>query len=188
MPFAPSISRRLVVLAAGLVLLATLPTACHDKTPDVPALLVPDMDTPAEQFEVAERARQSARSVFDPATRRAETRKAIVAYEAVLKRFPNDARYTPASALFIGDLHREVGDTAKAASQYETVLRNYATDPTIRIEALYGLGLALDDLGRAREAKVQYKMLIDQFGDSADPRIRQRVEEARQKYVQIREL
>jgi TolA-binding protein len=179
---------RMIALLMGALMLAMVASACGGKKTRVPDLLVPDMDTAAEQFEVAERARQSAKSVFDPATRRTETRKAIVAYESVLKRFPNDTRHTPAAALFIGDLRREVGEPARAAAQYETVLRNYATDPTIRLEALYGLGLALDELGRPREAKVQYKMLIDQFGDSADPSIRQRVEEARQKYVQIREL
>lgn len=186
--FTAHFHRSLVATLCGAMLLAFLVAGCGGKKIKVPDLLVPDMDTPAEQFQVAERARQSARSVYDPPTRNVETRKAIVAYETVLRRFPNDTRYTPASALFIGDLYREVGEPAKASAQYETVLRQYATDPTIRMEALYGLGLALDDMGRPREAKVQYKMLIDQFGDSASPAIRQRVEEARQRYVQIREL
>ncbi len=151
-----------------------------------PDFLVPQEDTVEAQFNVAQSQERGARGIYDKAKRQGELEKAVIAYQAVEDRFPDDAKYTPAASLFIANIQQEIEEHEKAIAQYEHVLQTFPDDEEVRLSALLGMGISLDELARPEEAQVYYKMLIDQYQASSDPRVLQMVETARKRYRQIR--
>lgn len=149
-------------------------------------LLIPEEDTAREQFAIAEGQERDARGVFDAEKRAEELAKALAAYEVVEKRFPDDGKYTPAASVLIAEIRQELGQNDRAIAQFNHALKTYPDDSEVRIASLLGLGKSLDGAGRPDEAQVYYKMLIDQYQESTSPEIRAIVEEARQRYRQIR--
>lgn len=177
---------RFMLTMATIMAMAMVLAGCTARETRMPRVLIPEEDTPRDQFLVAEQQAREARGIFDERVRRDELRKAIAAYQAVEDRFPNDERYTPASSVLIAEIYRDIEDHERARRQFEHVLQRYPNDRDVHISALLGLGETLDALGRPIEAQRYYKMLMDQYGTSTDPRIRQIVEQARIRYRQIR--
>lgn len=180
-----ALARTLVAVAVTIV---SMGTSCREANPELPNVLIPREDTAREQFVVAEMQYQQALGVYDPKVRAEEMRKAIVAYKAVEDRFPNDSKYTPVSALLIGNIYQDLEDYEKAVAQYKHCLESYPNDTEVRISSLYGTGESLDELGQPEEAQTYYKLLIDEFEGNSDPKVREMVGQAQIRYRQIRLL
>lgn len=148
--------------------------------------VIPDMNTPADQYRLAVETRQQAAGVFDPDAKKQELGKAIAAFEKLESRFPQDEMYTPAASLQIAKLYREVEQPETSLAKFRSLLARYPNDQDIRIEALMGTGLLLDELGRPEEAQEYYRLLIDEFADSDRPAYQTVVEQARRNYRRIR--
>lgn len=172
--------------ALFLLLLALAFTAGCKSTSKTPTFLIPEEDTAREQFLVAEMAYREARGIYDQKVRAAELRKAIAAYQAVERRFPDDRRYTPAAAAFIGNIHQDLREFNAALAQYEHCLKKYSDDDEVRITALLGMGQSYDELKKPQSAQPYYKMITDEYAGNPNPRIREIVEQARLRYRQIR--
>ncbi|MCB2155335.1 tetratricopeptide repeat protein [bacterium] len=173
------VHRMLLVVALGLV---GIGASCEK----APVYLVPEVDTAREQFQVAETQRRTAQGIFEEDTRKLEMQKAILAYRAVEKRFPQDETYTPVASLLIGNIYEELEDFQSASKQFEHVLQAFPNDDQVRISALYGMGFSLDELDRASDAQKYYKLVIDEYSNTTDPEMRRMVEQAIIRYRQIR--
>jgi len=148
--------------------------------------VIPHEDTVEAQFAVAWQQQQKARGVFAPDLKDRELSKAIQAYELVEQRFPNDPTYTPAAALQIAEIYKDMERYDLASDKYLYALETYPEDSDIRVAGLLGLGESLDEVGQYEEAKVYFKLLIDEYKTTGNPDYRRAVERARSLYRQIR--
>lgn len=179
-------TRRWSMMLALLTLaMVSLGATCRSTNTDG-RIIVPAEDTAREQFGVAEYQYQQALGMFDRKLREVEMRKAIAAYQEVERRFPQDEKYTPPSALIVGTIYRDLEEWEKAATQYRHVLRAYPNDEAVRISALMGLALSLNETDKQEEALVYFKQVLDEYGSSTDPRVQEIVEEARRRYRTVR--
>lgn len=184
-PMIPSrwFASRLLLLAAVAVTL--LGATCRKET-KLPNVMIPEEDTAREQWLVADIQFQEARGIYDQKKRAEELRKAVVAFQAVEKRFPDDRKYTPAAALTVGTIHSELQDHANALLQFEHCLKRYPEDDAVRISALMGMGQTYDNMKQPQNAQPYYKMITDEYATSSDPKVKELVEQARLRYRQIR--
>lgn len=178
--------RSLRPLAAAIVLAAVAATGCFGSKHDTSNLLIPEEDTAKAQYDIAADQERDARGIFDTEKRNVELEKAAAAYAVVERRFPDDDRFSPASAVMIAEIRRELEQHDRAVAKYEEALKKYPDNETVRIASLLGMGKSLDALKRPEEAQQYYKMLIDQYQGSTNPETRAIVEEARQLFRRIR--
>lgn len=170
----PTIPARLVPLLLAVTVVFLMGASClkKDGPPSPRNVHIPNLDTPSDQFYVAVRQERDARGLFEPRDRQQGLQLAMLAYERVVERFPEDDFYTPASDAKIGALHQEAGAYAKAITHFQGVLERHPNDRDARLLALSGLGGSLDELNRPQEAEVYYRMLVDEFqGDNSNPSI-----------------
>ncbi|MDK2971703.1 MAG: hypothetical protein PWP23_1458 [Candidatus Sumerlaeota bacterium] len=173
------------ILLLGAVLFTLMGATCKREA-QLPKVMVPEEDTAREQFFVADIQFQEARGIYDQKKREEELLKAIVAYQAVEKRFPDDKRYTPAAAAIVGSIYQELKQNEKALAQFEHCLQKYPEDDQVRITALMGMGQTWDNMKQPPKAQPYYKMITDEYSTSSDPKVKELVEQARLRYRQIR--
>ena len=174
---------KMLPLVLGAVLLASCGWFGLKKGPEY---LVPEADTAAEQFRLAQTQRASSRTVLDAEHRVVEFDKAILAYLAVRDRFPNDTKFTPAAVVFAANIHRDMQEYNEAVTLYLDAITNYPDQDDVRVDALYGLGKSYDAMGNVAEAKSYYKLLADEYADSPVPTYRRYANLARVEWEQIR--
>jgi len=167
------------------------------------SFIIPEENTPREQFAVARDTEQRAKGSFDKSVRREEYNKAIAAYGAVISRFPSDLEYTPAAWLQRAELHYQFGsDNAKhyvdAIDGFRTAADKYSNQDDIRVASLWGLGRTYDQLARVPDsssrksyenqtkAQMAYKALIEEYTGHESPAIRALVAQARLRYRIVR--
>jgi tetratricopeptide (TPR) repeat protein len=180
--FKQSLSAFSIVLVA-LALQGCKPSVSMSKKREP---MIPREETASAQFEVAFAQEREAKGFFDEAKRNEELETAIIAYTKVEAWFPNDDRYTPVAGLKVAEIHEELEDYEQAEANYRRLLEVYPNDEEIRAYALLGVGRTLDLQDRPEEAQVFYKLLIDEFSTTTNPRYKQLVEDARNRYRQIR--
>ena len=170
-----------LILAAGLQ--GCTPSVSMSKKREP---MIPREETASAQFEVAFAQEREAKGFFDEEKRNEELKTAIIAYTKVEAWFPNDDRYTPVAGLKVAEIHEELEDFEQAEANYRRLLEVYPNDEEIRAYALLGVGRTLDLQDRPEEAQVFYKLLIDEFSTTTNPRYKELVEDARNRYRQIR--
>jgi hypothetical protein len=189
--------------AAGLILILSVVMlqACtlFKKEP----FIIPEENTPREQFAVARDTEARAKGSFDKDVRRDEYNKAIAAYGAVISRFPSDLEFTPAAWLQRAELYYQFGSDdpkhyAKAIEGFRIAADKYSNQDDIRVASLWGLGRTYDMLARdpdsssrkAHEnqtnAQMAYKAVIEEFNGHESQAIRALVEQARLRYRIVR--
>ena len=189
--------------ATGLILLLAIAMLQSCSLFKKEAYIIPEENTPREQFAVARDTETRAKGSFDKSVRREEYNKAIAAYGAVISRFPSDLEYTPAAWLARAELYYQFGTDdskhyANAIDGFRTAADKYSAQDDIRAASLWGLGRTYDQLARdekssARKsfenqtkAQMAYKAVIDEFNGHESPAIRQLVSQARLRYRIVR--
>jgi tetratricopeptide (TPR) repeat protein len=147
---------------------------------------VPEKNTPREQTQVAEQQYRTAQQTVDVDQRKSEFRKAIVAFRRVGERFPDDTTYAPAASLMVADLYVEIEDFKRAEKAYRQTIAGYESVPDVHASALAGLGETLIKLDRAIEGQARLQELMDLYGTSENPVIRQRVRQAQRELNRVR--
>ena len=180
---------RSAALAIGLacLFLGGCSTLSKEAPPPETRLVIPDYATAQEQYQFA-----STFAKRQPPSTRADTRKRqlaqqIQAYEKVVQLFPADTEYTPVAYLEIGDCYGTMGDYARALEYYQAGPQRWPDNEFVRARAMYSYAKVLDAEKKFTESKNVYKQVMDEFGKSSDPRIKQIVQRASAGYYTLRE-
>jgi len=170
-------NRMLGVLALALMLGAS--SGCGvTRSLFGPKYTVPEKNTPREQALIADRELRQAQQLVDEKNRREAFEKAILAFQTVQERFPDDTVYTPAATLMEGDLNAEIERWRRAEVAYRRTIAKYPNIPDVHAGALLGLGEALYAQNRNAEGNQVLAQLVESYGTTEDPVIRTRVRRA----------
>ncbi len=195
----PEIPRWSARLATALILL--LAVGCGTLF-GKRSFIIPEENTPGEQFAVARTQEKRARGTLVRSSRVEEFDKAVAAYDAVITRFPSDQQYVPAAWIAKSELWYQLGSEdskyfPRALKGFRTAADRFADQADIRAAALWGLGRTYDQLareagdsksGRASQQNAQaaYKAIIDEFSNHEDPAIRSLAAQAKLRYRIVR--
>lgn len=167
----------------AMLLIAVAATGCRTILGE--SASIPELETAREQAEVAQQQHQRARQTIDDADRRRELERAAAAWQAVVTRFPEDRRYTPAAHLRVGDIHRELEQFRSAERVYREVISRYPGIEDVNALALLYLGETLYAREQYDQGKEVFRRLMDTHGDSNEPQIQDIVARADFQYRQI---
>jgi tetratricopeptide (TPR) repeat protein len=149
-------------------------------------LIIPDYPTPKDQYNFARVYQASQIKANDPKRLSSQYEKAIQAYKKVLELFPNDEQFTPLAMLNWGDCVGMQGDMAGGRAIYKDAAERWPNIDLIQARANYSTARTLDQEKRFEEAKVIYKLLMDHFGNSQDPALRQIAKLSSEYYYKLR--
>lgn len=180
------ISTRLSLFFLSLLVTMALVSGCARFGQRKPSIVIPEMDSPQEQFTVAREQERRARGTFERKNRTEEFEKSIAAYASVEKRFPKDLEYTPLAIVQTGELQFELEEYDRALRNFERAASAYPGQDDIRAAGLWGQGRCYEKLDRKDLAQQCYKLIVDEFGSSTDARLRALVSEARTRYRMVR--
>lgn len=147
---------------------------------------IPTFDTARDQLMFAREQKANQILSTDRKKRHQQMREIILAFQAVIKRFPDDAEYTPAAYVSMGDAYYTFRRYKDAVKTYRTALKKYPDQDDIQLFALYGLGLSYDRLRNYDKAQFYYKNCIDRFRDDEREQFKKIVHECEVLYGQVR--
>lgn len=148
-------------------------------------VVIPEMPTAREQAEVAERQFRDAMRTTKEKGRDKELEKAAKAFATVEKNFPDDQEYTPGSVLREGEVYLAAERYSDAITEFRRAIAKYDEIPDVHAGALFGLAETQEKMGDVNASKDTYRQLIDLYGTSAVPYIKDRVARARIQYKRI---
>lgn len=150
--------------------------------------VIPEMPTAAQQFEVAYNAYRTAQTTVPKSKQRREAaEEAIAAFREVRRLYPEDPTFTPRAELMIARCELLRGEYKRAARNYRRALERYPGSREVRVNGLYELGLSLENTGRYRESKEVFRQFLQEFSTDEDPVVKEHIQDARTRYMQIRE-
>ena len=149
-------------------------------------LIIPDYPTPKDQYNFARVYQASQIKANDSKRLSAQYDKAIQAYKKVIELFPADEQFTPLAMLNWGDCVGMQGDLAGARAIYKDAAERWPTLDLIQARANYSTARTLDQEKRFEEGKVIYKLLMDRYGNSESPAVRQIAKLSSEYYYKLR--
>jgi hypothetical protein len=134
--------------------------------------IIPDMPTAQEQFNLAEVQYQKSRGYLPEDLRRQSENEARAAYDAVLKRFPEDMDYTPLAKLRLAFLDKFQGRARKSLRQFETLAESYPDNDVVYLNSVFQSAAIYDDLKDYAKAQANYRLASSpRFLNNKDPEI-----------------
>ncbi len=156
------------------------------KSPGEGEYIIPDKETPKEQYAFAYDSSRTAFKGFDKETRIRRANEIAAAFKKVIEKYPEDTEYTPAAYINLGDTYLEIDNYSKAIKYFKKAVEKYPGQEDIQIFGHYGLGVCYDQIGKYEEAKKEYKYCIDKFGDDPRDTFQKIVKKAQFRYDRIR--
>lgn len=186
------ITRRLAAAPVlGLLIACAVLGGCSlpgraQSAPAAEKLIIPDYPTPKEQYNFARMYQSSQVRTSDKLRRDTQLDKAIQAYRKVLELYPNDEQFTPLALLNIGDCVGMKKDYRGARAVYAEASQRWPHLELIQARAAYSTARTLDQEQKFEEGKVIYKNIMEQYGNSEDPAVRQIAKLSAQNYYRLR--
>lgn len=156
--------------------------ACHREP-----IIIPDYPSATEQYLFAKKQKETAFLSPSRETKRADQIKsAILAFERVTERYPDDLRVTPMAWMDLGDMHLHNKDYREAIRHYEIVLQKYPDQDEVVCKSLFGLGRSHDGLKNFEKALDYYKQCFERFENDKRTPLAMIGRQAKQSYGRIR--
>ncbi len=172
---------RIMPVFLAVVMLGAL-CACHREP-----IIIPDYPSATEQYLFAKKQKETAFLAPSRDTKRKEQiTAAIMAFERVIERYPDDLRVTPLAWMDLGDMYLHNKDYKEAVKNYETVLQKYPDQDDAVCKSLYGMGRAYDGLKDYEKALDYYKQCFERFENDKNQLLAMLGRQARQSYGRIR--
>lgn len=152
-------------------------------------LVIPDLRTAKEQFAYATRYEQIIMGFVNPDKKKKKVQmdKVRQVHEAVIRNFPNDQEYTPLSKLTLADCQGHLGNYDKAIEMWQQTISEYPNNELIQCRGMFSIARAYELDGQFVKSKAIDKEIVDRFGGSTNPRIRQYASNAQTSYLRTRE-
>ena len=154
--------------------------------PEEQRLIIPDYPTPKDQYNFARVYQASQIKANDAKRLSAQYDKAIQAYKKVIELFPADEQFTPLAMLNWGDCVGMQGDLEGARAIYKEAAERWPNLDLIQARANYSTARTLDQERRFEEGKAIYKLLMERYGNSENPAVRQIAKLSSEYYYKLR--
>jgi len=151
-------------------------------------VIIPDMDTAEEQYNIATQQYQDFTSPI--LSHRIEQRdelgrKSLAAFNNVITRFPSEKKFVAWSEYYIAEIYKREGKSRKALGLFDELTRKYPDNEMITVLSLKECGDLNDDLKRHEKAKECYNEVIKQFGKSQNDDVKRIVEYCATQYKKV---
>lgn len=186
------ITRRLAAgPALGLLIACAVLGGCSmakkaQSAPTEEKLIIPNYPTAKDQYNFARVYQNSQVRTSDKTRRDVQLDKAIQAYRKVLEVFPNDEQFAPLAMMNIGDCVGMKKDYRGAREVYAEAAARWPHIELIQARTAYSTARTMDQEQRFEDGKAVYKKIMEQYGNSQDPAVRQIAKLSAENYYRLR--
>jgi tetratricopeptide (TPR) repeat protein len=147
--------------------------------------VIPELETAAQQYRFAQNQEQNYLSALNKNKHDENSKKAIHAFEVVMKRFPDDKVFYPQSQYRIAFILDKEKKTNAALKMYNMLIKNYPDNPQILASSLYGAAVIYDGKKKFEKAQTYYERIIKEFGNNKE--FERLVLASKNRYTRVRE-
>lgn len=154
-----------------------------------PELVIPDLNTPLEQYTYATRYESVVVGIINPdvSKRGPQMNKVVQVHSRVVRNFPNDHEFTPLSKLTIADCSAKLGKYNEAIPSWQRVMSEYPDNSLVQARAKFAMARSYEQMGDFAKAKEIDREIVEQFASSTNARVRQYAAQSQQSYMRTRE-
>lgn len=178
-----------LMLVAGCMALAgcSLGFSLRKSSREPTKLVIPDFDSPREQYAYAASIQRAMLPSLDKERRRIQLDRIIQSYSKVVENFPDDKTYTPVAFVTIAESYAELDEQGRAQSMFREAMTRWSDNDYIVARCMLDIAMSLDRQRRYSESQKLYREILERFKDSRKPGVGEIVARAQARYYAAKE-